>query len=57
MNVNLNRNDLATKSPAQLAAMFQDASRAVTANNAAIASAQSLLAMISLELGRRGPAP
>jgi hypothetical protein len=57
MNFNLNRNDLATKSTAQLAALFQDASRAVTANNAAIASAQSLLAMISLELGRRGPAP
>ncbi len=57
MNVNLNRNDLATKSTAQLAALFQDASRAVTANNAAIASAQSLLAMIAQELGRRGPAP
>ena len=57
MNFNLNRNDLATKSTAQLAALFQDASRAITASNAAIVSAQSLLAMISLELGRRGPAP
>ena len=57
MNFNLNRNDLATKSTAQLAALFQDASRAVTANNAAIASARSLLAMIAQELGRRGPAP
>lgn len=57
MNFNLNRNDLATKSTAQLAALFQDASRAITASNAVIASAQSLLAMISLELGRRGPAP
>ena len=57
MNVNLNRNDLATKSTAQLAALFQDASRGIAASNAAIASAQSLLAMISLELGRRGPAP
>jgi hypothetical protein len=57
MNVNLNRNDLATKSTAQLAALFQDASRAITASYAAIASAQSLLAMISRELGRRGPAP
>ena len=57
MNFNLNRNDLATKSTAQLSALFQDASRAVMASNAAIASAQSLLAMISLELGRRGPAP
>lgn len=57
MNFNLNRNDLATKSASQLAALFQQASNAVTASNAAIASAQSLLAMISLELGRRGPAP
>ena len=39
MNFNLNRNDLATKSTAQLVALFQDASRAVTVSNAAIASA------------------
>jgi hypothetical protein len=57
MNFNLNRNDLATKSTAQLSALFQDASRAITASNAKIASAQSLLAMITQELGRRGPAP
>lgn len=57
MNFNLNRNDLATKSTAQLAALFQDASRAITASHAAIASAQSLLAMIAQELGHRGPAP
>ena len=57
MNFNLNRNDLATKSTAQLAALFQDASRAIAANNATIASAHSLLAMIAQELGRRGPAP
>ena len=57
MNFNLTRNDLATKSTAQLAALFQDASRGIAASNAAIASAQSLLAMIAQELGRRGPAP
>jgi hypothetical protein len=57
MNVNLNRNDLATKSASQLAALFQQASTAIAANQDAIASAQSLLAMIGLELGRRGPAP
>lgn len=57
MNFNLNRNDLAIKSTAQLAALFQDASRAITASNGAIASAQSLLAMIAQELGRRDPAP
>jgi hypothetical protein len=57
MNFNLNRNDLATKSTAQLAALFQDASRGIAASNAAIASAHSHFAMISLKLGRRGPAP
>jgi hypothetical protein len=57
MNFNLNRNDLATKSTAQLAALFQDASRAIAANQDAIASANTLLAMIAQELGRRGPAP
>lgn len=57
MNFNLNRNDLATKSASQLAALFQQASSAIAANQDAIASAQSLLAMIAQELGRRGPAP
>jgi hypothetical protein len=57
MNFNLNRNDLATKSASQLAALFQQASTAIAANQDAIASAQLLLAMIAQELGRRGPAP
>lgn len=57
MNFNLTRNDLATKSTAQLAALFQDATRAVTASNATCRSAQSLRAMIVQELGRRGAAP
>ena len=57
MNFNLNRNDLATKSASQLTALFQQASSAIAANQDAIASANTLLAMISLELGRRGPAP
>lgn len=57
MNFNLTRNDLATKSASQLAALFQQASNASTANQDVIASAQSLLAMIAQELGRRGPAP
>lgn len=57
MNFNLNRNDLATKSASQLAALFQQASTAIAANQDAIASAQSLLTMIAQELGRRGPAP
>jgi hypothetical protein len=57
MNFNLTRNDLATKSASQLAALFQQASIAIAANQDAIASANTLLAMIAQELGRRGPAP
>jgi len=57
MNFNLTHNDLGTKSASQLAALFQQASNAIAANQDAIASAQSLLAMIAQELGRRGPAP
>jgi hypothetical protein len=57
MNFNLNRNDLATKSASQLAALFQQASTAIVANQDAVVSAQSLLAMIDRELASRGPAP
>ena len=57
MNFKLTRNDLATKSASQLAALFQQASTIIAANQDATASAQSLLAMIAQELGRRGPAP
>lgn len=57
MNFNLTRNDLATKSASQLAALFQQASTAIAANQDATASANTLLAMIAQELGRRGPAP
>jgi len=57
MNFNLTRNDLATKSASQLAALFQQASNTVAARQADLASVQSLLAMIAQELGRRGPAP
>ncbi len=57
MNFNLTRNDLATKSASQLAALFQQASSAIAANQDACRSAQSLRAMIAQELGRRGPAP
>jgi len=57
MNFNLNRNDLATKSALQLAALFQQASSAIAVNQDVITSANTLLAMIAQELGRRGPAP
>ncbi len=57
MNFNLTRNDLATKSASQLAALFQQASNAITANQATTASAQSLLAMIRVEIAKRTPSP
>lgn len=57
MIFNLTRNDLASKSTSQLAVLFQQASNTVAARQADLASAQSLLAMIAQELGRRGPAP
>ena len=57
MNFNLTRNDLATKSASQLAALFQQASNAIAANQDVTASANTLIAMIAQELGRRGPAP
>ena len=57
MNFNLTRSDLATKSTSQLAALFQQASNAIAANQDVTASAQSLLVMIAQELARRGPAP
>jgi hypothetical protein len=57
MKFNLTRNDLATKTTSQLAALFQDATIAIAACHDAIASAQSLRAMIQQELRRRGPAP
>ena len=57
MNFNLTRTDLATKSTSQLAALFQQASTAIAANQTAAASAHTLIAMIAQELGHRGPAP
>jgi phosphotransferase system HPr-like phosphotransfer protein len=56
MNFNLTRNDLATKSASQLAALFQQASNTIAVNQAATASAQSLLAMIRAEIAKRTPA-
>jgi hypothetical protein len=53
----MTKGDLAQKSNAQLAALFQEASKGLTTANAEIASAQSLLAMIQSELAVRNPAP
>ncbi len=49
--------DLAKKTDAQLAALFQEASIGLTAQNPDLALAQSLIAKIVAERARRGTAP
>lgn len=51
----MTKEDLAKKTNAQLAALFQEASKGLIATKPEIASAQSLLAMIRAEVIRRGP--
>jgi hypothetical protein len=55
--IKITRSDLASKSRSQLAALFQQASLAVSASQSDLNAAQSALSMIDQELGRRGPAP
>jgi hypothetical protein len=55
--IKITRSDLARKSRTQLAALFQQASLAVSASQINLNAAQSALAMIDQELAHRGPAP
>jgi len=55
--IKITRSDLARKSRSQLAALFQQASLAVSASQINLNAAQSALSMINQELARRGPAP
>ncbi len=55
--IKLTRADLARKSRSQLAALFQQASLAVSESQSDLNAAQSALSMIDQELARRGPAP
>ncbi|OYU76428.1 MAG: hypothetical protein CFE32_10255 [Alphaproteobacteria bacterium PA3] len=55
--IKLSRADLSRKSRSQLAALFQQASLAVSVSQIDLNVAQSALAMIDQELARRGPAP
>lgn len=48
--------DLAKKTDSQLAALFQEASKALR-SEATRSSTQSLLAMIRAEITKRGPSP
>ncbi|MCW2368834.1 hypothetical protein [Sphingobium sp. B11D3D] len=49
------KDDLAKKTDAQLAALFQEASNGLAVTGSNLASAQSLLALIRAEIGRRDP--
>lgn len=53
----MTKGDLARKTDAQLAALFQEASKGLVAAKSDLASAQSLVAMIHAEIAKRGPAP
>lgn len=53
----MTKGDLATKSTAQLTALFQEVSKGLIATKPDIASAQSLLAMIRAEIAKRHPSP
>jgi hypothetical protein len=54
--IKLTHADLARKSRSQLAALFQQASLAVSVSQSDLNAAQSALTMIDQELARRGPA-
>ncbi|WP_288804734.1 hypothetical protein [uncultured Novosphingobium sp.] len=53
----MTKDDLAKKTDAQLTALFQEASKGLIATKSGLASAQSLLAMISAEIARRDLRP
>ena len=53
----MTKGDLAAKSNAQLFALFQEASKGVTAAKSDVALAQTFLAMIRDEIAKRGPSP
>lgn len=53
----MTKGDLATKSNAQLTALFQEVSKGLIAPKPDIASAQSLLVMIRAEIAKRSPSP
>jgi len=53
----ITKDDLAKKTDAQLASLFQEASNGLAATGSNLASAQSLLAMIRAEIGNRAASP
>ncbi len=53
----MTKGDLAAKSNAQLFAIFQEASKGLSAAKSDVALAQSLLALIRAEIAKRGPSP
>lgn len=53
----ITKDDLAKKTDAQLAALFQEVSLGLSVAGSIIASTQSALALIRAEIARRGPRP
>jgi hypothetical protein len=53
----INKNDLAKKTDAQLAALFQEVAKGINPSSPNRPAAQSLLAMIAAERAKRGPQP
>lgn len=53
----MTKDDLAKKTDAQLTALFQETSKGLIATKSGLASAQSLLVMISAEIARRDLRP
>ncbi|WP_394440186.1 hypothetical protein ACGGKE_03845 [Sphingobium naphthae] len=51
----MTKDDLAKKTDAQLAALFQEASKGLASGKPDLASAQSLVVMINNELAARAP--
>ncbi|WP_288806162.1 hypothetical protein [uncultured Novosphingobium sp.] len=53
----ITKDDLAKKTDAQLAALFQETSKGLAAKGPDLAAAQSLVCTICCELARRGAKP
>lgn len=53
----INKDDLAKKTDAQLAALFQEVAKGINPASPNRPAAQSLLAMIAAERAKRGPQP
>lgn len=53
----MTKDDLAKKTDAQLAALFQEANKGLATRQFGLASTHSFVALIRAEIARRGPRP